>query len=318
MSLQATNICLATVTTEAFVPGTLVMLYSFLKQNPWFKGDIVIIHGALGSNSQQDLALCFDRVRFLAISPRLTICLQKLITLRPDLASRQARFYSLEIFRLEAYDKVLFCDSDLLFRKSVDALFEAGHALICCGDKPYYRGNSRHAISFAEISESADEATSNAPSSVLRQTFNAGFLLLDALLLNEDHYTGILALLSEKTWQQIKTDHSDQVLYNLYFAGKQVLVGCEYNYLLSHRSAIYAREHVPLTEARVLHFNGPTKPWQLMRTLPAIQHDAALIQALRLWYEEYIECLEYMHLKGRISELQPAPIGSGKGDAMFR
>ncbi len=135
------NVCLATVTTEPFIPGTLVMLHSFLRQNPWFHGDIVVIHDALDTTSCHTFTKGFDRVRFLPISTRLNACLQALIAHRPDFASQQAQFYSLETLRLTGYDKVLFCDSDLLFRRSIGELFETHKALICCGDALYRTKN---------------------------------------------------------------------------------------------------------------------------------------------------------------------------------
>ncbi len=308
MPIHETNLCLATVTTEEFVPGTLVMLYSFLKNNPWFQGDIVIIHDGLTSKYCRYLAMCFERVRFVSITPRLKACLQDLLAHRPDLASRQARFYSLEIFRLAGYDKVLFCDSDLLFCKSVYELFEEEQGLICCGDGSYYRENCRDATSFAEISGTSREATT-----VLRQTFNAGFLLFDVLLLNKGHYNGLLALLSEKTWQQIETDHTDQVVYNLYFAGQQTLVGCEYNYMLRHQSAIYAKEGVKLTEASVFHFNGPAKPWDSLQSLHSIRKDPFYLIAIKKWNTAYLAFLALLHLNTH----HPV-ILKGKSDASRR
>ncbi len=122
-------------------------------------------------------------------------------------------------------------------------------------------------------------------------------MLIDRQLLQEHHYTNLLVLLSAKTWQQTQTAHTDQLLYNLYFAGEQTLVNSAYNYLLAYRAAIYAKEGRRLSEARVLHFNGPIKPWQPRHTLHAIQRDAALIQALKFWYDAYIECLKDLHLR---------------------
>ena len=287
--------CLATVSTDNFLPGTLVMLYSYLKCNPWFQGDIIIIHDALSHESRQILTQCFDRVRFLPISPRLKLRLQKLIAFSPDLTSRVARFYSIELFRLKGYNKILFCDSDLLFCKPIDVLFKSKHAFICCGDGAHYRSNGRDTTSFNELTNPSKETAGS-----LHQTFNAGFLLIDELLLKEIHYAGLLELLSEKNWKQIESGHTDQVLYNLYFAGQQTLVGCEHNYLLLYRSAIYTSKQVRLTEAKVLHFNGPTKPWLLKLIPNAAQQDAAFIQALKLWYTAYIECLQNLHIKAAL------------------
>ena len=301
MKPPALKLCLATVTTEAFVPGTLVMLHSFLKVNPWFEGDLVIIHDGLEPTAHQSLVACFERLRFVPVTPRLRSRLQSLIAFRPQLASREARFYSLEIFRLTGYDKVLFCDSDLLFCRPVNELFEMQQPLICGGDGPYYRGNSRDAASFAEVDSASHEASCPAAGTELVQTFNAGLLLIDAQLLTEANYDGLLALLSVQSWQRIETAHTDQFLYNLFFAGRQTLVNADYNFLLQHRTAICEKEGVTLSDAKVLHFNGLTKPWLLNHTLLTAQRDGALIRAFQLWYNAYIECLTHLHLRSHFA-----------------
>ncbi len=296
--------CLATVTTADFVPGTLVMFHSFLKQNPWFQGDLVVIHDRLEPAIQQDFISCFDRVHFRTIHPSLKAQLQVLLSCRPDLTSRQARFYSLAIFQLTGYDKVLFCDSDLLFRESIQELFETEAALVCCGDAPHYRGHGRHATTFSEMTAPCRGVSISETAEVLRETFNAGFLLFDAHLLNPTHYRGLLSLLIDTTWQSIKTGHTDQVLYNQYFAGQQTLVSGKYNYMLPFRSDIYAKEGVGLSAARVLHFNGSAKPWQPQHLISAVQQDGGLIQALRYWYDAYLACLQDLHLKNRFLEME--------------
>ena len=43
-SREPPKVCLATATTERFVPGTLVLIGSFLRRHPGFAGDIVVVH----------------------------------------------------------------------------------------------------------------------------------------------------------------------------------------------------------------------------------------------------------------------------------
>jgi alpha-N-acetylglucosamine transferase len=128
------RLCLATVTTDSFVPGTLVTLHSFLKHNRWFKGDIAIIHDQLSEEYRESLSRIYDKVRFLKADPQLLARVTEITEVFPEFASKQARFYSLETFRLREYDKVLFCDSDLLFRRPIQDLFDMPQPLIACGD----------------------------------------------------------------------------------------------------------------------------------------------------------------------------------------
>ena len=286
--------CMVTVTTKGFVPGTLVTLHSFLKHNRWFRGDIVIIHDQLDPRYRKRLERLSDQVRFMPVSPLLTSCIQRLVAFRPDIQPRQARFFSLDTFRLRGYDKVLFCDSDLLFRGSIQGLFQMDRPLICCGDGPYYAGGGRDRITFAKL-----PANDTNGDGVLRGTFNAGFLLIDRVYLADSHLEGLLALLSEATWAPITEHQTDQVVYNLYFSGRQSLVGCEYDYLLVHRALLYQREGIRMTEASVLHYNGRGKPWLADRMLRRTQQDPALIKALKFWYDDYVESLQLLHLRTR-------------------
>ena len=116
--------CLATVTNDAFLPGTLVTIHSFLKHNPWFDGDVVVIHAGLSEEACECVSARGQRVRFHPAGSELVRRIDAVTAARPDFIGKRARFLSLEAFALAGYDKVLFCDSDLLFRQPVAELFE--------------------------------------------------------------------------------------------------------------------------------------------------------------------------------------------------
>ena len=42
-SEQSKNYAVVTVCTPNFIPGTMVMIYSFIKYNKWYKGDYIIL-----------------------------------------------------------------------------------------------------------------------------------------------------------------------------------------------------------------------------------------------------------------------------------
>ena len=288
------RLCLATVTTDSFVPGTLVTLHSFLKHNRWFKGDIVIIHDELAGEYRQSLLGLYDKVRFLQVNPRLQTRVDEVTAVFPEFAPKQARFYSLETFRVKDYDKVLFCDSDLLFRQPIQDLFDMPHALIACGDGAYYQGRGRR---WGSGVDGVDP--NNSRDRVLHNTFNSGLFLVDRALLTDDHYAGLLKLVDSRIYQTANMKLADQVVLNLYFAGRQHLVSGAYNYLLEHRATIYEREGLGLTDARVLHFNGLDKPWLAHDVLRRARRSPAFIKACGFWYEGYVECLEQLYLNAQ-------------------
>ena len=67
----------------------------------------------------------------------------RLCAMRPEIGARRASFWFLDAFRPRSYRKVLCCDGDLLFRASVEALFDSPEALLCCRDQFSLRGRPR-------------------------------------------------------------------------------------------------------------------------------------------------------------------------------
>ncbi len=295
---SAAGLALATITTEAYVPATLVMLHSFMKRNPWFHGDVVIIHDDLDPASRQYFETILERVKFFPVSQELKANLRPLFSLRPDLREMEARFYALEVFRLRGYQKVLFYDGDILFRSSVQDLCERRESLVCCGEGLYYVDGCRDGFSLAEL-RGGECRRAN----VLRNTFNTGFLMVDARLLTDESYGGLLGLLAVETWKPLRVRMTDQAVFNLYFSGQQTLVSSHYNYLLRQKAEIRAKEGTGFTEAKVLHYNGPIKPWKAGTVLPAAASDPGLVKACAFWTEAYWECLQALHFKSRLPGL---------------
>jgi lipopolysaccharide biosynthesis glycosyltransferase len=290
------NICLTTVTTDSFMPGTLVTLYSFLKHNRWFTGDIVVIHDELSEEYRTHLVNLDQRVKFLKVSEHLLLRVAEVAKVFPEFAQKEARFFSLETFRLRDYEKVLFCDSDLLFRRSIEDLFDLPQPLIVCGDGAYYHGRGRKWR--GEQSANKNNALS------LYDTFNSGVFLADKSLLTDENYAGLLNLVDSRTYQTPNMKLADQVMLNLYFAGQQYLVSGTYNYLLAHRAAIYEREGLGFMDARVLHFNVRYKPWLAHEVLREGTQDPAFIKACGLWFNDYVECLQSLFLQKQTRNLR--------------
>ena len=84
------QICLSTVTTDSFVPGTLVTLYTFLKYNKWFKGEIVIFHDGLTDENKNYLSNIHPRVSFLGISEKIKAKAEKIAEEFPGFAKKKA------------------------------------------------------------------------------------------------------------------------------------------------------------------------------------------------------------------------------------
>ena len=288
---SARKICFVTATTERFAPGTLVTLGSFLKHHPGFDGDLVVVHNELPQKHRRHLASLSSAVRFEPISAELRGRLAALSAERPALAGRLGQFYSLEAFRLRGYRKVLYYDSDVLFQSSVADIFDSPAALLCCGDGMHLRGLRRDAETFAPVpdTQSAD---------ALEHTFGAGFLLIDQKLVEENAYETLLALLTPKTWRGTATHHTDQLVLNRCFGGRQTLVSSTYDFVLERATLIKNREGVHAEDAKALHFVGAIKPWMPEAMLRWTQGEPEHRPRdfFRLWYAAYVGCLADAHL----------------------
>ena len=287
---RTSPLCLATVTTADFLPGTFVMVGSFLKHHPSFAGEVLIIEDGLCEEHRELLRSLPCRLRFAPVSSALRGRIAQLTAANPDMQGRAARFFAVEAFRLTGYRKVLFCDSDLLFRAPVAELFDSADALLCCGDKAFLEGKHRDAATFLLVQPGSAEGTAT-----LERTFNSGFLVMDAGLVGERTYAELLAALTPERWHGIRTPHTAQALLNRHFAGKQTLLSSTYNYLLASAPAIRAREGLEAADAKVLHFNAPAKPWMPLRQFRWMR-DGEPVPGLLLWYEAWVDCLSALHL----------------------
>jgi lipopolysaccharide biosynthesis glycosyltransferase len=307
------NYCLTTVTDDAFITGTLVMIHSFLQHNRWFSaagGEIVIIHDCL-SDCNRDLFKCFKNIRFLQVKEELK---ERLYTLdqaipRLKLDSKVSRFYSLEALRLRDYHRLFFIDSDILIMGDLSDLLnkdtvDEDNCILCCGDYYHYLGVSRDKKNFLPLTEGLGNRNKD---QVLHSSFNSGFMVIGNHWLNEDHYRGLLDLLSPKIWQHIKAPQTDQVVLNLYFQEHCKILDCRYNFLVPFATSIREWNNIQLTDIKVLHFNGNPKPWDSGNLFKALTSTAALLPFIKLWHQAYLDFLPQFHLQYRFRGQLPAP-----------
>lgn len=294
MTSSHSDVCLVTVTTESYLPGTVAMLGSFLKHHPGFDGDIVIIERGLPGKRRRMLRTAFPRVRFASVSVELVERAQRLQAELPHpKIATVGHFSKLDAFRLSGYRKVLLCDGDILFRASISDLFDTGDALICCGDRMMARGWHRDAETMAPLRPGAGVGSGEGGAGVLEQPFNSGFLVVDGRLTGERVHADLLAMLAAEQWRRLspKVLFGDQDILNRYFAGRQTLVSWTYNYLLPQVANIRAREGLDASEAKVLHYLGSLKPWipgAMLLPWATGGRDSSMTNAFNLWYDTWM------------------------------
>jgi hypothetical protein len=265
---------LVTVSSPDFRVGTEVMLASFLATNAWFDGEILILHSRLTAADEAALTAGFPRLSCRRASPRLAAAIDTLVAAHPHLAARRDRFLSLETLLLPPGGKALFCDSDMLFRGDIAPLLAIDAPLVAAPDAAMLRGNVRAPGTLAEV----------APADGTRAaSFNAGLLVHDPAAAGAATADALWPLLDPEAWSRIASQHTDQAVWNLLLRDRVHLVGTEFNLMMTHRRTSFAHEPVAVDAARVLHFNGPAKPWRPDRHADAIARDPAYAEAFDLW-----------------------------------
>ncbi|MFL9839904.1 glycosyltransferase [Sphingomonas sp. ST-64] len=269
------RLCLATVSTDDFLPGTIVAIGSFLDTNRWFSGDIVIFHDAdLSAGSIRTLSQIWPDLQFRRIPQDLADAIATLVHAVPRLAGRRARFHSLATLALEDYAQVLFCDSDVLFQASILPMFAASPGdVVAVGDAGFLRGLAWDRTSFAEVPPDAEGA--------LYPTFNAGLMLFGSTALDGRAYRQALAMLAPERWAGIVASHTDQLVLNRIFEHRVSLMSWRFNFLLFYADLIAHKEPMPFDAIAVLHFNGSPKPWTASRT--GLVRNPLMFQAIAGW-----------------------------------
>ena len=290
--------CLATVTTESYFQWTMTMLHSFVSSNPWFGGNIVVICHDLPAEMGADLHM-FDRVSLVEPSNDLS---QRLIVFgnaMPEFKDKTARFYSLEIFRMAGYDKLLFLDSDMIVVKSVEELFSLPGSFYASAELCWYKGKGRDASSF-----NAECQTTENQENFMENPFNTGFMLIDASVMNENHYSELLNLIDPEKWGNDKLTYTDERIINQHFNNTVRLLDTRYNYRARAARMIREKEHITLDDAKIIHYFSRFKPWNFSEVRASSRNNINWVKAFEMWYREYISFLKFFHLQKKMNTLK--------------
>jgi lipopolysaccharide biosynthesis glycosyltransferase len=282
---KKTKVCLVTITSPNFVPGTLVMLYSFLKYNDWFKGDILIYAYDLSDKDRAYLQR-FPNVKFIEPFPEVVERVEAILKVRPGLAYKKMVFYSLNLFNLKGYDKYFYIDSDVFFQDSIEELVDMDHTLMCCKDSVSYKGFAKDGDTF-EMVQDIDRG-----GNLWFRTFNAGIFFLDKALVNRKVYQSLLDLLDPKLYEGLGRPTTDQFLLNHFFRNDYHILPGIYNYRVNLAEHIKTQEGFSFEDVKIFHFPGQKNPWMADQVLRMVLKNKVYWRAFQLWNKLYMEMLE--------------------------
>lgn len=274
---------LVTVTNQKYLAGTEVLLFSFLKYNPNFQGDLIIIHDNLKPKLRKALTNKFP-VKFEQVSLEMQDALRKLVYDCPRFSNKLQRFWSLELFRLKEYDQFLFLDSDILCKSNLDDLWKVNHEFSACLDLSYYNNKFRNINSF-ELTSTFNEKRD------FEKTFNAGVMLYNPPNDYLIHYASLLNLLSSDTYKSSTSGHTDQYLLNHFFRNRVHWLSTKYNYLKRDEITIESKIGMLAKDAVLLHYIRNPKPWNFKRLIKDNLKGRGKFVIFEEWLRVYCEML---------------------------
>lgn len=289
--------CVASVTSKDYFQWTMTMLFSFVENNSWYKGDFIIICKDLPDEMKEDLKM-FGKVFFLEPSDGMMSRMETLALQLPAYKRIVNRFLSLETFRIKGYERVLYLDSDLLVVKSVKALFEHTGALCASAELCYYKGKGRESDTF--LSKFPDETGS---ADFIENPVNTGVMILNQTICVDEIYQELLMKIEPDFWKNSKLTYTDELVINQYFKGKITLLDSRYNYRARAARIVKEKEEVTLDDAVIIHYYAHFKPWNFESMLASSERNLIWLKAYEIWYHWYDKFLRFYHLKKKINEL---------------
>lgn len=272
---------MCTVTSPDFVPGTMALIHSFLKHNPWFTGDIVIISDGL-EPCQEALFAIFPNVIFHKPGEDLLLRIGHLCNALPELIAKRRRFYSIEIFNLGEYDRMLFFDSDMLVTADISEALSHPEPLLACSDQPNrHDGKVRSRKSFKRMwnTDATDVST------ILMKTFNAGFIVVGKKFMDQKTYIGLKELIHINIFRNIRTHNTDQVVLNLFFDGQAFILPFGYNMIVSKWTEFLSEKKINIADIKALHFTGNYKPWEPASRMNDLATDPVFSSFYKAWHD---------------------------------
>lgn len=231
------NISVCTVCNNDFAQGAQVLIYSFLKNNPWFNGDFIIFYNdaysQLSLDNKNKISKLYSKIEFRNVDTSDYLKVFKRFK-RLWRGKPQERFipslFTYEAFELtREYDKVLFLDSDMLITGNVSNILNIEEDVTVTPDAGKYDIHKRY------------------------RTFNGGFLLLNGD--QSKHKEGLLK------FGEVTNNHAlaDQSMMNDYFNGNVSFLNSRYNCLkrcFNDRNFYRYDKQI-----KIIHYVG-AKPWQ--------------------------------------------------------
>ena len=239
------------VVNDNFAVGAIVTLYSFLKNNPWFNGDIVIGYGldencGLTIENREALTNLYYKTHLVELSfSDFYDLFDNLVPIAQGGVGFEMTVYKFHAFRLSEYDKVVLFDADMLVIDDVSELF-------------------KNDIDFGALYEVKNEGFL---SDIFRKRtndyFNSGIMVIGKKWLKEETIIGCNEILKNGLLEEdIEIPHHkglypEQDLLNVYLRNEEVTLIPR----LYSSDRFYCDEN-NYKDVKIIHYLTYLKPWK--------------------------------------------------------
>jgi alpha-N-acetylglucosamine transferase len=126
--LLDSKIALCTICNDDFVKGAQVMIHSFLNQNRWFKGDVIVMYSKnlspLSIHSRESLLKIHSKIKFIEIDEsRYSNAIKRFVEKSGLHLKFMPSLFTFEVFAIRGYDAVMYVDSDILHINPMTDMF---------------------------------------------------------------------------------------------------------------------------------------------------------------------------------------------------
>jgi len=242
------RIALCTLMDDNFFIGFVGFWKSFIEYNPWFSYDFVVLNNGISEDNQAKMlemcsSIIFRKIRkknyadtnFSKTHDRL-----------------KATYYTLEVFNLTEYDRVVFLDMDITVLDNIKVLFESKDDIRAC--RAY-----------------------NAKLDMLSDSINSGVFTINDGALNKHVYNSLIRM--SRRGQSMP----DQRIINGFFKGKMQYFDKRYN--VEKRMLHSTNHRDEFDEAKILHWVA-SKPWEAVKEN---KREEEFIELEKVWWKYYNE-----------------------------
>ena len=258
-NLSGLDIALYTICDDKFIDGARVMIYSFIRHNPWFNGKVVVLcnqtYSQISLENKSRLLEIYQDIDFQEVDTQIYLDLIenfKKVATRSQLRLVPSLF-TFEIFNsCKDHDFLIYIDSDTLVLDDISEVFSTDHPILAAPDAGEFRIGSKY------------------------YTFNGGLLVLK----KEVHEMNYRQALIDHAGSMESMSLADQTIMNSFFKDEIVLLNSNYNCL--KRCFPDNKFNQFKDSIKIVHYVG-AKPWDPVKS----EFESKYQRIEELWQKEF-------------------------------